>query len=153
MAKKDQAPQSGEPNYDEDLQKVIVRVLAEESTVDQAVKSILTDWDVEEADVRIAIETAQADAQKAKDQGAEQKAKDQAAAEALAAKQAQAKKDQTDPVNKGPKTTVTVTVPKGFKLRTSHDEVIDYKAGIQEMPPEHADHWYSIANGVKKYEG
>jgi hypothetical protein len=47
---------------------------------------------------------------------------------------------------------VTVTVPKAFKLRTTHDHVVDYAAGICEMPLEHAEHWYSVANGVTIYK-
>lgn len=47
---------------------------------------------------------------------------------------------------------VTVTVPKAFKLRTTHDHVYDYAAGICEMPLEHAEHWYSVANGVTIYK-
>ena len=47
---------------------------------------------------------------------------------------------------------VTVTVPKAFKLRTTHDHIVDYAAGICEMPVEHAEHWYSVANGVTIYK-
>lgn len=46
---------------------------------------------------------------------------------------------------------VTVTVPKAFKLRVDNDVVIDYRAGVQEMPVEHAEHWYAKANGVEVY--
>lgn len=47
---------------------------------------------------------------------------------------------------------VTVTVPKAFKLRTTHDHIVDYAAGICEMPVEHAEHWYAVANGVTIYK-
>lgn len=47
---------------------------------------------------------------------------------------------------------VTVTVPKAFKLRTTHDHIVDYAAGICEMPIEHAEHWYAKANGVTIYK-
>ncbi len=46
---------------------------------------------------------------------------------------------------------VTVTVPKPFKLRQASHEVVEYAAGVQEMPVEHAEHWYSKANGVEIY--
>lgn len=47
---------------------------------------------------------------------------------------------------------VTVTVPNGFELTIDHNTTITIKPGIQEMEKSHADHWYSIANGVVIYE-
>lgn len=47
--------------------------------------------------------------------------------------------------------TVTVTVPKPFKLTVNHSSIVQYNAGIQEMPISHANHWYSAANGVMIY--
>jgi hypothetical protein len=47
---------------------------------------------------------------------------------------------------------VTVTVPKDFKLRTSHDRIVDYVAGIYEMLVEDAEHWFSKAQGVTIYK-
>ena len=48
--------------------------------------------------------------------------------------------------------TVTVTVPKAFKLRVDNFRELEIKAGIQEMERQHADHWYSVANGVQVYK-
>ncbi len=46
---------------------------------------------------------------------------------------------------------VTVTVPKAFNL-TGNDHVrYSYKAGVQEMRVDHAEHWYAKANGVVVY--
>ena len=47
---------------------------------------------------------------------------------------------------------VTVTVLNGFELIIDHATTITIKPGIQEMEKSHADHWYSIANGVVIYE-
>ena len=48
--------------------------------------------------------------------------------------------------------TVTVTVPKAYKLRVDDHTEILVKAGVQEMPLAHAEHWYSVANGVTVYQ-
>jgi hypothetical protein len=48
--------------------------------------------------------------------------------------------------------TVTVTVPKAFKLRLDGHKELSFKAGVQEMEREHAEHWYSKANGVNIYK-
>lgn len=47
---------------------------------------------------------------------------------------------------------VTVMIPKDYKLTLdgSHHEV-QYRAGIDEMPIEHAEHWFSKAIGVEIY--
>jgi len=29
---------------------------------------------------------------------------------------------------------------------------VPYGSGIQEMPREHADHWWAVANGVQQYK-
>ncbi len=47
---------------------------------------------------------------------------------------------------------VTVTVPRAFKLRTGVHVEREFKAGVQEMERELAEHWYSVANGVTIYE-
>lgn len=47
---------------------------------------------------------------------------------------------------------VTVTVPKAFKLQSDLGAVHEYKAGVQEMDREHAEHWYAKANGVEIYQ-
>jgi hypothetical protein len=46
---------------------------------------------------------------------------------------------------------VTVTVPKAFNLRIAQDTVLSFKAGVQQMKREYADHWYSKAWGVQIY--
>lgn len=48
--------------------------------------------------------------------------------------------------------TVTVTVPRAFKLRVDNFHEYTFAAGIQEMERSLADHWYSVANGVKVYQ-
>lgn len=48
--------------------------------------------------------------------------------------------------------TVTATVPKAFILRLDHFREIAFKAGVQEMERAHAEHWYSLANGVQVYK-
>lgn len=47
--------------------------------------------------------------------------------------------------------TVTVTVPKAFRLRLDPQTELQFKAGIQEMTRANAEHWYSKANGVVIY--
>lgn len=47
--------------------------------------------------------------------------------------------------------TVTVTIPKAFQLRMENNTVHPYKAGVQEMLREHAEHWWARANGVVIY--
>lgn len=51
-----------------------------------------------------------------------------------------------------PRSTVTVTVPKAFKLRIDNATELAIPAGIQEMDPAHAEHWYAKANGVVIYQ-
>ena len=49
--------------------------------------------------------------------------------------------------------TVTVVVPKAFKLKLAHDAPeLSFVAGVQEMLPEYATHWYSKAHGVTVYD-
>ncbi len=47
---------------------------------------------------------------------------------------------------------VTVTVPHDYNLRLDHFREFKFKAGVQEMEREVAEHWYSKANGVTVYE-
>ena len=49
--------------------------------------------------------------------------------------------------------TVTVTVPKAFKLRLDDHTEYQFQAGVQQMDPTVASHWYSVANGVTIYTG
>ena len=49
--------------------------------------------------------------------------------------------------------TVTVTVPKAFKLRLDDHTEYQFQAGVQQMDPTVASHWYSVANGVTIYNG
>jgi hypothetical protein len=55
------------------------------------------------------------------------------------------------PVEQTNKSTVTVVIPQAFDLTISHEQTKHFKAGITEMEPDEADHWYSKANGVKPY--
>ncbi len=43
---------------------------------------------------------------------------------------------------------VTVVVPKAFKLTDDKYRLFEYEAGVIDMPLSHAEHKYSIANGV-----
>lgn len=43
---------------------------------------------------------------------------------------------------------VKVWVPKAFLLRLDHNTTVQYQQGVQEMPADHAEHWYSKVNGV-----
>ena len=47
---------------------------------------------------------------------------------------------------------VTVTVQKAFVLTLDTHQKVPYGSGIQEMPREHADHWWAVANGVQQYK-
>lgn len=47
---------------------------------------------------------------------------------------------------------VSVTVPQRFNLTLDHGVVVEYAAGIQDMPKSHAEHWYAKANGVETNE-
>jgi hypothetical protein len=44
---------------------------------------------------------------------------------------------------------VTVFVPKAFNLTLSPSHSIKVPAGVQDMTLDQANHWYSVANGVK----
>lgn len=48
--------------------------------------------------------------------------------------------------------TVTVTIPKNFILTLDDHTQVPYSAGIDEMPIEHATHWWSVQNGVEVYD-
>lgn len=48
---------------------------------------------------------------------------------------------------------VTVTIPKAFTLTLENHHQVHYPAGVDEMPLEHANHWYTKAMGVEIYEG
>lgn len=48
--------------------------------------------------------------------------------------------------------TITVLVPKAFRLTLPNYTVKEYKAGLQPMLKEHADHWWSKAQGVTYYD-
>ena len=43
---------------------------------------------------------------------------------------------------------VPVMVPKGFMLTDDNHQTHKYSAGPQRMRRDHAEHWYSKANGV-----
>lgn len=44
---------------------------------------------------------------------------------------------------------VVVNVPKPFTLRVDNHRAVEYKAGVQNMPVSHSEHWYSKVNGVE----
>lgn len=48
--------------------------------------------------------------------------------------------------------TVTVIVPKDFKLRLDDHQELQFKAGVQEMREDYANHWWSKANSVQIYK-
>lgn len=59
---------------------------------------------------------------------------------------------EADAVVKDAEETVIVTAPKAFMLRIDNDLLVPVKAGVQRMRKSWAEHWYSIANGLKKFE-
>ena len=48
--------------------------------------------------------------------------------------------------------TVTVRIPRNFTLTLDDHTQVHYKAGTDEMPIEHAEHWYSKVHGVEIYD-
>lgn len=48
--------------------------------------------------------------------------------------------------------TVTVRIPRDFSLTLADFTQVHYKVGVDEMPIEHATHWYSVASGVEIYD-
>lgn len=46
---------------------------------------------------------------------------------------------------------VTVVVPKAYQLTLDDHSPVRYEMGTQEMPVNHAAHWFSRAMGVKVY--
>jgi hypothetical protein len=48
---------------------------------------------------------------------------------------------------------VTVSIPQAFNLLQDNHVMKHYEAGIDEMPIEHATHWYSLAHGVEIHKG
>lgn len=48
--------------------------------------------------------------------------------------------------------TVTVLIPKNFTLTLDDHTQVSYVAGVDEMPIEHASHWWSVQNGVEVYD-
>jgi hypothetical protein len=52
-----------------------------------------------------------------------------------------------------PEPTVKVNIPRTFKLTDDNHVIHQYNAGPnQDIPVSHAEHFYSIANGVVKTE-
>lgn len=43
---------------------------------------------------------------------------------------------------------VIALVPKHLRLSLDDGNVVDYPAGTQDMPRSHAEHWFSIGQGV-----
>lgn len=52
-----------------------------------------------------------------------------------------------EPTESGVK--LTVLIPKNFTLTLDNHTSISYKAGTDEIPEEHARHWWAVAQGVK----
>lgn len=48
--------------------------------------------------------------------------------------------------------TVTMIFPKDVRLTLDDRSQVHYKAGVREVHPDHADHWWLKANGVEKYK-
>jgi len=48
---------------------------------------------------------------------------------------------------------VLVTVPKAFRLTLDNHVVKEYRAGVQAMSKEHAEHWWAKSQGVEVYKG
>ena len=46
---------------------------------------------------------------------------------------------------------VTVLVPKDFNLHADSGVLTEYKAGIQQMPRWHFEHWFTKAIGVVEH--
>ena len=44
---------------------------------------------------------------------------------------------------------VTAVVPRNFIFTCDDSKQIHYKTGIQDMPRNHAEHWFSKAQGVE----
>lgn len=66
--------------------------------------------------------------------------------------------DRTNPTTpdvvdepQAPASDVTVSVPHAYTLTLDNGGVAHYKPGMQEMPVEHAEHWFSKAQGVTVY--
>lgn len=48
---------------------------------------------------------------------------------------------------------VIAVVPKQFTLNLDHHKQFTYKPGTQRMERDHANHWWSVANGVTIFQG
>jgi hypothetical protein len=46
---------------------------------------------------------------------------------------------------------VTAIIPKSFQLTLDNHAHVSYEAGTQDMPREHAEHWFAVAMGVEIY--
>lgn len=55
-----------------------------------------------------------------------------------------------EPVESGK--TVTVRIPRDFILTLDDHTQAKYPAGVDEMPIEHANHWYAKVMGVEIYD-
>lgn len=67
----------------------------------------------------------------------------------------------TTPMNDADKAAVAVAssedrlmvqVPKAYKLTLDNGSPVDIHAGVQMMPREMAEHWYSKAQGVVEFD-
>jgi len=46
---------------------------------------------------------------------------------------------------------VTAIIPTAFQLTLDNHAHVKYEAGTQDMPREHAEHWFAVAMGVEIY--
>lgn len=46
---------------------------------------------------------------------------------------------------------VTAIIPTAFQLTLDNHAHAKYEAGTQDMPREHAEHWFAVAMGVEIY--
>ena len=46
---------------------------------------------------------------------------------------------------------VTAIIPTSFQLTLDNHQHVKYEAGTQDMPRDHAEHWFAVAMGVEIY--
>jgi len=63
--------------------------------------------------------------------------------------EAPATETKTDPSAEEEK--VTVIIPVDFRLTLDNGSEVHYKAGVDEMPVSHVNHWWSKAQGVQPH--
>lgn len=48
---------------------------------------------------------------------------------------------------------VTAVIPHNYTLRIDNHRILNFVQGTQKMEREHAEHWFSVANGVTIFKG